>query len=98
GAEPIVNSTRANGREDHLLARAEMLPARGAHAQGADRAEGRRWPDRRMHGSPHRDRYPEPAEPDRRRARIELARGRPPDIPHPEKPMTGLMLRGSKGR
>src|SRR5262245_43543509 len=60
-----LNAARSHGREDHQSARAEMSPAGVARAQGADRAENRRRADRRMHGSAHRDRYPEPAEPDR---------------------------------
>src|SRR5262249_38824001 len=42
----------------------------------SDRAESRRHAHRRVHGPAHGHRYPEFAEPDRRSARIERARGR----------------------
>src|SRR5262249_32186379 len=49
-----------------------------------DRAESRRHAHRRVHGPAHRYRHPELAEPDRRSARIERARGRRAGVSYPQ--------------
>src|SRR5262249_49421244 len=82
--EPSRRKTRPRGREDAQFAQTQMSIACATRAQSSDRAESRRHAHRRVHGPAHGHRYPELAEPDRRSARIERARGRRAGVSYPQ--------------
>src|SRR5262245_3409915 len=82
--EPSRRKTRPRDREDAQFARTQMSIACATRAQSSDRAESRRHAHRRVHGPAHGHRYPELAEPDRRSARIERARGRRAGVSYPQ--------------